>query len=247
MDNVSEPAELILDAKIAGRTSQQILTFRNQCLWLYRRPHKTIYGCFCKGMEVKKEKTVTFSVLQTNMQFAVKLVSIQQYERTRRDLVEDPYNEIHISRHILKVLNDTRAIIQNGIIVPLNVLSNRLQNNIADEEKYYFVISQLANKKDLYDNVVEDNLSNDMEAIRRLFKQMVKAINCLHNQLGVFHRDLSVENFVLNNDGSGNDRIFVIDFGQAKVINRDIKQIPHDKGYFGKVSTDSDRFASIVT
>lgn len=300
MDEVAEEATLIFDATIHlenndGHQQQQkqqhqqkgqtVVSFRNQFLWLYwKSPHDTIYGCFCKGLEVQKKHFDDDNNNNNNsnnslifhqpgkMQFAVKLVSIQEYERRKHELAEDPYNEIHISRHIRRsVMRDgPSAVIRNGIIVPIDVLSNKFQQHppIDPQSQFYFVISQSANKGDLFDNVVDFDLCNDLEAIRHLFRQMVKAIHCLHNELHVFHRDISVENFVLdgncheeNSSGDrgrgGNlnsreelgrrrrwsgDRIFVIDFGQAQVVEKDengtvSERIVHDGAHFGKVST----------
>jgi serine/threonine-protein kinase RIO1 len=71
----------------------------------------------------------------------------------------------------------------------------------------------------------------DVGQIRSLFKKMVEAVHCLHTTFKVFHQDLSIENFVLDNDN-----IYLIDFGQALIIQNSQDLISHDGTMFGKVS-----------
>ncbi len=111
-------------------------------------------------------------------------------------------------------MNPTQ-IVQNKIIIPLSTYSNRHQQSINDDQKYYFIVSQLANSGDMYEYISRNPLSrNDMESIRCLFKQMVKIVHVLHEDLNLWHRDLSVENFVIHDD-----QVFVIDFGQAQIMD----------------------------
>ncbi len=245
MDDAAVPGTLLTNAKVseAEDRDQKVLTFQNEYLWMYWAGPTTIYGSFFKGVIVQKkeptgvqeEEDANIFVRPRNRHFAVKFVNIQRYLQERDGKNEDPYNEIRISRHILNVMEGSRAIIQRGIIVPMTVISNRLQPNIDDSSKFYFIISPFANNSDLYDNIVDNNLSGNLEAIRHLFRQMVQAIHFLHNELNIFHCDLSVENFVLDGADHNTSRIFVIDFGQAQIIENGQERIRHDGRCFGKV------------
>jgi serine/threonine protein kinase len=248
MDQRAQRANLIINANIpgvGGGSSRRVLQYlnrqnRDQYLWLYREGFKTIYGKFYKSLpiELNDEGDQFHGHREPGYfereQFAVKSVSIQQYIENVNNMEEDPYNEIKISDHIFRNMN-ANQIVNNGIIITRGILSNRSQENISNDEKYYFIISQLANGGDLFERIMEEGEDN-MDTIRNLFRQMVSSIQCLHNEAHVFHRDLSLENFVINNNGDDNKRIFVIDFGQAQIIEDGAEQV-RSTGYFGKVST----------
>jgi len=263
----------------------------NQYLWCYRRGHPTIYGTFYMGTKVQRidrgggggggngdDNALIFALPNENqqMRFAIKWVSIQRYREKGMNMQEDPYNEIKIKSHICRFMRHDQ-IINSGIIIPIGVVSNETQvflqghGNISgdgdgdDHQRYFFILSQLANGGDLFDAVTGsgdmdiagdgdadadadgddnngDNRLMDIVTIRHLFRQMVRAIHCLH-QIRVFHRDLSVENFVIhngndsNNDSSNDQRIYVIDFGQARIVDPNDGDIfRHDNKYFGKPS-----------
>lgn len=79
-----------------------------------------------------------------------------------------------------------------------------------------FVVSSLATEGDLFTWCDCDPLpGNAREAtMLPLIRQIFDAVRLLHD-LGVAHRDLSLENILLSDEGGGNLRIRLIDFGMA--------------------------------
>lgn len=258
MARASTPGMLLFNQDIEGagpQDSQIILAMmgNNQFLWCYRQGHPTIYGTFYMGAQVQRidgggvegvnmgdnggEITFVFRNGGQQPRFAIKWVSIERYRENGMGMTEDPYNEIGIAEHMRRIMGDAR-ITNNGIIIPIGVISNETQTDIGANQRYFFILSQLANGGDLFDAATGDAFHNDdgrnMGAVRNLFRQMVRAIDFLHNELRVFHRDLSVENFVIHNNGELDDRVYVIDFGQAQIINHGEETILHDNTHFGK-------------
>ncbi len=253
----SEPGVLLHNANIirANRNGLSRILHRlnsNQFLWLYRQGPKTIYGRFYPALGVQRrieindgsgegEDGEAFAVIeQPQRQFGTKLVSIEKYRRKNRGrmLQEDPYNEIRVLNHIRRCCLSMPGMVQensirdNGIITPIGVVYDPMQEdiNIGDEmQGNFFILYEYANGGDLFEAA-----GLDANVVRNIFRQMVRAIHYLHNQLHIFHRDLSVENFVIHNDGGG-DRIYVIDFGQARIIDVREDIVFNDYVHFGKV------------
>lgn len=271
MDKIADKATLITDAIILNpyardsnnreRKSDDIhdnykvlVVDRDSCWWLYREPVKTLFGSFysaCKvcceypiaikdGSVANQDTRPTFFVPEDTTRLAVKRVSIDQYKKSGHEETEDPFNEIRISHYMREKL--TTQTPQKGIIVPLRTFTNEFQSApIPESLRSYFVVSQLANSGDLFDHVNNRDLSNDIGKVKSLFKQMVMSVHCLHEELNIFHRDLSIENFVLH-DG----KTFLIDFGQALIIESGVELIHHNGRHFGKVSKKEVYFIPLV-
>jgi len=58
-----------------------------------------------------------------------------------------------------------------------------------------------------------------IEFVRYIFQQMVQAVATMHNQ-GVYHLDISLENFVVHFDEDGTFLLKLIDFGRAKRVKK---------------------------
>src|SRR6266576_3944396 len=56
----------------------------------------------------------------------------------------------------------------------------------------------------------------DFERASELIKQMGRALMAAHEK-GILHRDLKPENIMLQNYGSGEEQVKIIDFGIAKL------------------------------
>lgn len=100
----------------------------------------------------------------------------------------------------------------NHVILPEYVLTNASQIELVDQfEKYFFIISPLANVGDIFDLL--DRRELDEDDFKQLFRQMVMVIKYLQDN-NIFHRDLKPDNFAVNND-----QVYVIDFGKASIEN----------------------------
>lgn len=204
-----------------------------QFLWFYHQGYGTIYGCFYRALRVQRiinngggedqgqnqdQDGYTFTVEKPHRLIGVKSISIETYRRENEvdTQTEDPYNEIRISNHIRRNMRQNAHVItENGIIIPIGSVHNQTQEDIGGDHWGFYILYQYANGGDLFEAVVERDVFNggrDVNAVRNLFRQMVRAIHYLHNDVHVFHRDLSVENFVLhrNEDEEDNSLIYII-------------------------------------
>ena len=75
-------------------------------------------------------------------------------------------------------------------------------------ETKYYIVSELAESRDLYDWVKEGN--NSEQEVRRLFKQIVSGLDHIHSK-GYAHRDMKLENCFFHNNV-----IKIADFGFLK-------------------------------
>jgi len=246
MNQASTRGKLLSDAIVNEHTSRAkvlAITTANQTItyiWCYRLLHDINLGYYYAGMRVRRIERNMFAIPNEQQQeqdrCGVKWISMEKYRIKLADhgdrLKENPYNEIRISRHIRS--NQTEEeIINNGIILPRTVV---------EDQGYFFIISEtLANDKDLFDFIYPTNSEGEpllyvpnMDSIRNLFRQMVRAVDNLHKHR-VLHHDLSIENFVLHKN-DGDHKIYVIDFGQAEIIAEHYGDvIPNEnRGRYGK-------------
>mmetsp|Transcript_126896 Transcript_126896/g.317110 ORF Transcript_126896/g.317110 Transcript_126896/m.317110 type:complete len:473 (+) Transcript_126896:57-1475(+) len=127
----------------------------------------------------------------------------EDFNRKHFDAAERPWDDLGF----LKWLNDLQFP---------HVCS--LHGVFADAENLY-VVSSLAVQGDLFAWTFQTpGHGHDREArIRPLAKQAVSAVRWLHD-LGIGHRDLSLENLVLEDLGGGSSRVKVIDFAMATLL-----------------------------
>jgi len=170
----------------------------------------------------------------------------EQQRRTQPNnaAFEDPSNEVRIKDRILDIFGGdeqlARRIVldQNHIVYFDAILCNRgqqrptnttqqtdylfsnLRARYHDMWKAYYIAYPLRGNMDISDFVANARRNRrplDENRVKRMFRQMVQSIHYLHNTLHVYHGDLSVENFVVNE----NDDVYLIDFGQAEIVQID--------------------------
>lgn len=92
------------------------------------------------------------------------------------------------------------------------------------DEENTFVMMSLASDGDLFswcDN--KKGAGPEREAVMRpILKQVFEAIQFIHN-IGIAHRDLSLENILLTSDGQGGHKVTIIDFGMG-TLNRQVRR-----------------------
>ncbi|KAK9683619.1 hypothetical protein RND81_10G153800 [Saponaria officinalis] len=96
-----------------------------------------------------------------------------------------------------------REISVMKLVKHLNVL--QLYEVMATKSKIYIVL-EYAKGGELFNKVAKGRLKEDIA--RWIFQQLIGAVDCCHNR-GVFHRDLKLENLLIDEDGS----LKVSDFG----------------------------------
>lgn len=85
---------------------------------------------------------------------------------------------------------------------------------IYETTKFLYIVLELATGGELFDRIIQKGSLSEDEA-RLLFKQMLDAVNYLHQQ-GIAHRDLKPENILLEKKGSMT--IKITDFGLARLV-----------------------------
>lgn len=88
-----------------------------------------------------------------------------------------------------------------------------------EDQRNIFAISESAGDKDMLDLLAEyvDNFHKGLseKLVKKLFRSVVEALLVAHN-LGIAHRDVSLENLVFNNyNGAKDEKIEVIDWGHS--------------------------------
>jgi len=89
--------------------------------------------------------------------------------------------------------------------------------HIFDAEETLFIVMELMEGGELYDEIIKRNLFSEKEA-SLILKQIVEALAYLHSQ-NVVHRDLKLENLLLKEKPTANQALHVkiTDFGLSKV------------------------------
>uniref|UniRef100_K7FPW0 non-specific serine/threonine protein kinase n=1 Tax=Pelodiscus sinensis TaxID=13735 RepID=K7FPW0_PELSI len=128
-----------------------------------------------------------------------KLVAIKSI---RKDKIKDEQDLVHIRREIeiMSSLNHPHII---GI------------HEVFENNSKIVIVMEYASKGDLYDYINERQRLTEQEA-RNFFRQVVSAVYYCHKN-GIVHRDLKLENILL--DGNGN--IKIADFGLSNVYQQD--------------------------
>ncbi|XP_074833482.1 NUAK family SNF1-like kinase 2 [Carettochelys insculpta] len=128
-----------------------------------------------------------------------KLVAIKSI---RKDKIKDEQDLVHIRREIeiMSSLNHPHIV---GI------------HEVFENNNKIVIVMEYASKGDLYDYINERQKLTEQEA-RNFFRQVVSAIYYCHKN-GIVHRDLKLENILL--DGNGN--IKIADFGLSNVYQQD--------------------------
>ncbi|NXL95038.1 NUAK2 kinase, partial [Alectura lathami] len=128
-----------------------------------------------------------------------KLVAIKSI---RKDKIKDEQDLVHIRREI-------------EIMSSLNHPHIIAVHEVFENSSKIVIVMEYASKGDLYDYISERQRLSEQEA-RHFFRQVVSAVYYCHKN-GIVHRDLKLENILL--DANGN--IKIADFGLSNVYQQD--------------------------
>ncbi|XP_033925808.1 NUAK family SNF1-like kinase 2 [Melopsittacus undulatus] len=128
-----------------------------------------------------------------------KLVAIKSI---RKDKIKDEQDLVHIRREI-------------EIMSSLNHPHIIAVHEVFENSSKIVIVMEYASKGDLYDYISERQRLTEHEA-RHFFRQVVSAVYYCHKN-GIVHRDLKLENILL--DANGN--IKIADFGLSNVYQQD--------------------------
>ncbi|NWH70699.1 NUAK2 kinase, partial [Piaya cayana] len=120
----------------------------------------------------------------------------------RKDKIKDEQDLVHIRREI-------------EIMSSLNHPHIIAVHEVFENSSKIVIVMEYASKGDLYDYISERQRLTEQEA-RHFFRQVVSAIYYCHKN-GIVHRDLKLENILL--DANGN--IKIADFGLSNVYQHD--------------------------
>jgi len=136
-------------------------------------------------------------------------------------------------------LVDTRKMAKSAIQRECNILMQLKHGNIIDMKDHcegagqyahlYFIFMELASGGELFDQVIDRGATAMPEPVARgFFCQILSALQMCH-LWGVAHRDLKLENVLLNSDGV----VKLIDFGLSHIYPRAMdKSIDRSKPLF---------------
>ncbi|XP_034725152.1 NUAK family SNF1-like kinase 2 [Etheostoma cragini] len=120
----------------------------------------------------------------------------------RKEKIKDEQDLVHIRREI-EIMS---SLCQPHIITIYEVFENKDK---------IVIVMEYASQGDLYDYICDKRKISEQEA-RHFFRQIVSAVHYCH-QNGIVHRDLKLENILL--DGNGNVKI--ADFGLSNLYHGD--------------------------
>ncbi|KAI5093772.1 NUAK family SNF1-like kinase 2 [Silurus meridionalis] len=127
-----------------------------------------------------------------------KLVAIKSI---RKENIKDEQDLIHIRREI-----EIMSSLNHPYIITIY--------EVFENKDKIVIVMEYASKGDLFDYISEKRLS-EREA-RHIFRQIVSAVHYCH-QNGVVHRDLKLENILLDANGD----VKIADFGLSSLYRRD--------------------------
>ncbi|XP_048354155.1 NUAK family SNF1-like kinase 2 [Sphaerodactylus townsendi] len=128
-----------------------------------------------------------------------KLVAIKSI---RKDKIKDEQDLVHIRREI-------------EIMSSLNHPHIIAVHEVFENSSKIVIVMEYASKGDLYDYINERQRLTEQEA-RHFFRQVVSAVYYCHKN-GIVHRDLKLENILLDSNGN----IKIADFGLSNVFQQD--------------------------
>ncbi|NXQ93452.1 NUAK2 kinase, partial [Sagittarius serpentarius] len=120
----------------------------------------------------------------------------------RKDKIKDEQDLVHIRREI-------------EIMSSLNHPHIIAVHEVFENSSKIVIVMEYASKGDLYDYISERQRLTEQEA-RHFFRQVVSAVYYCHKN-GIVHRDLKLENILLDTNGN----IKIADFGLSNVYQQD--------------------------
>ncbi|XP_061641154.1 NUAK family SNF1-like kinase 2 [Phyllopteryx taeniolatus] len=141
----------------------------------------------------------TYGKVKKAKELSGRLVAIKSI---RKDKIKDEQDLVHIRREI-EIMS---SLCHPHIITIYEVFENKDK---------IVIVMEYASRGDLYDYICDRRHVSERES-RHFFRQIVSAVHYCH-QNGIVHRDLKLENILL--DGNGNVKI--ADFGLSNLYHRD--------------------------
>jgi calcium-dependent protein kinase len=86
----------------------------------------------------------------------------------------------------------------------------------------YFIVTEFCQGGELFDKIIEAAPLEE-EFAASIMYQILSAVHYCH-KMGIIHRDLKPENILLNGNEKKNMMIKIIDFGTAKIFDRNINE-----------------------
>lgn len=140
----------------------------------------------------------TYGKVKKARESSGRLVAIKSI---RKDRIKDEQDLMHIRREI-----EIMSSLNHPHIIAIH--------EVFENSSKIVIVMEYASRGDLYDYIIERQRLSEREA-RHFFRQIVSAVHYCH-QNGVVHRDLKLENILL--DANGN--IKIADFGLSNLYHQ---------------------------
>ncbi|KAF9349737.1 hypothetical protein BGX34_001630 [Mortierella sp. NVP85] len=124
---------------------------------------------------------------------------------------------------VFKATHKKTGVVYAVKVVKKNESFNAKENllrvcQVFNEERFYYVVTELAHDGELFDQIIDKQKFNESEA-RHIFRQVFQGVKYLHDR-GIVHRDLKPENILVMDKEAMTVKIS--DFGLAKMIGEQV-------------------------
>ncbi|XP_040841463.1 NUAK family SNF1-like kinase 2 isoform X2 [Ochotona curzoniae] len=148
----------------------------------------------------------TYGKVKKARESSGRLVAIKSI---RKDKIKDEQDLMHIRREI-----EIMSSLNHPHIIAIHEVGPALFYPVFENSSKIVIVMEYASRGDLYDYISERQRLSERDA-RHFFRQIVSAVHYCH-QNGVVHRDLKLENILL--DANGN--IKIADFGLSNLYHQ---------------------------
>lgn len=186
--------------------------------WLQNSLVKCIYGNIRKGVELRRrertaEINAEWELTYPRVNVAVKEMNWGKIRRFRQNReAEDPIKEVEAMQFISRLPEtpEKSYILQ--------------QKDLLFDDRFLYLILPYCNQGDLFGLLEKYQLFNESQS-RFLMRQMFLGLKYMQEIAGICHRDISLENVLVNEDENGLKSI-IMDFGMCL-------RVPHLHGHDG--------------
>lgn len=161
---------------------------------------KAIYGAVLHATVLKPQKTLSNAFTRTSTTVAIKVYSKKIIREQAHRSQENPFSEIAA----LQYVGDDHPNIVGQI-------------ECCTDDVNIFSVMPFVHGGELFDYVVQKGRIEEKET-RKIVKQVLLGLLRLH-ELGVAHRDISLENILYDSD---REQAMIIDLGLCIKLNRDL-------------------------